>query len=61
VFPVRYELGVMFQKTAFFLVTAVKISKHASHSHSRIVHHIAINLIGFIFPDFCSLQVFAFA
>jgi hypothetical protein len=26
VFPVRYELSVLFQKTAFFIVTAVKSS-----------------------------------
>jgi hypothetical protein len=26
VFPVRYELGFIFQKTTFFIVTAVKTS-----------------------------------
>jgi hypothetical protein len=28
-FPVRYELGLIFQKTAFFIVTAVKTSNLA--------------------------------
>jgi hypothetical protein len=28
VFPVRYELGFISQKTAFFMVTAVKTSLH---------------------------------